>query len=338
MTLGVIGTDFRNSSIQFRELIYFDAEMTAQFLAEVRNSGFIDECVVLSTCNRVEIYFVAQEYRRALDWIIAHLAELHGLDSDLLAKGLTARQDDDMVHHLFRVVSGLESMVLGENEILGQIKAAYQVATEHQITGPYLNKLFQKCVGLGKRVREETGVSKGAYSVSSIAVDQIRQNCPEFFGQRLLIVGAGTMAIRALKKLDALGHPDLTITNRTKRSADRLAEQFGIASVALDETLVDVSTYDILLVATGAKSYILDAVHFSKSTYVVDLGMPRNVDPAVEALDHVTLVPVDGLLAIANRNLETRQRAYEPILHIIAEEQSDFVRWMSFRHQLCVSG
>ena len=338
MTIGVIGTDFRNSSLQFRELIYFDTDSKKQFLSDAKHASVIDECVVLSTCNRVEVYFRSSNLDEAMAWIYRRLAANNQLDESLLKSGLSFYADDDAIHHLFRVVSGLESMVLGEDEILGQVKIAYQLAVDFGQTGAYLNKLFQKSIRLGKRVREETAVSKGAYSVSSIAVDQIRLDCPEFFGQRILIVGTGTMAVRALKKLHVLGHNDITLTNRTRSSAERFIDQFDVSVISFELALHSLSDYDIVLMATGSKDPLCDQTHFpgTKPIYVVDLGMPRNVDPAVDSLDHVTIIPVDGLLEIANRNIDARRQAYEPIMGIINEESDDYLRWVRYRQESCV--
>ena len=206
-----------------------------------------------------------------------------------------------------------------------------------QLTGPYLNKLFQASIALGKRVREETGIANGVYSISSIAVDQLRQHNLEFFGQSVLVIGAGTMARRAVKKMVAIGHPAVTLTNRTDTTGQVLASDLGVAYLPWDAALSALDAYPNILVAVGAKQpVIVPAMITQTPLTIIDLGMPRNVHPDVDQQAGVSVTLVDDLMDIANRNVAARKQAYGDVEKHMQEQRLDYQRWEAYRHTAAV--
>ena len=228
-------------------------------------------------------------------------------------------------------------MVFGENEILTQVKEAHQRCADHKVTGSLLNKIFLSAISTGKRVRTETEVSRGAYSVSSIAVEAIRDTYLDYFGRKILIVGTGTMGRRVAKKLSALGHPDTYITNRTQDKADQLAEELDIISVSYDTVFDQAQEYDIMICATSTKQYIFYPSHFDipeKSHYIIDLGLPRNVDPEVASLDNMDVITVTGLKNTADKNVQKRKGELSKIKVIIEDEIHKLRQWADYREKL----
>ncbi|MBD98092.1 glutamyl-tRNA reductase [bacterium] len=326
MEIGVLGTDFRQTPIAMREQLCMDPELRDRQLQNLRKQAGFSECVFLTTCNRVELYVAAPDIQSCLKrlktvWV--------GDTSDV---GVHAYYHDVAIEHLFSVTSGLKSMVLGESEILGQVKQAYQQAANAQLTGPYLNKLFQSSIALGKRVREETGIAQGVYSISSIAVDQFRDNNLEFFGEAVLVIGAGTMARRAVKKMVAIGHSFVTLTNRTESTGEVLAAELGVAYVPWESAFTNINHYPNVLVAVGAKTPVIIPDMITRtSMMIIDLGMPRNVHSDVDQRPGVSVTLVDDLTTIANRNVSARKQAYGDVEMHMQEQRLEYQRWVAYR-------
>ena len=330
MEIGVLGTDFRQTPIAMREQLCMDPEMRDHELCQWRDQVGFSECVLLATCNRIELYVAAPDIQACLK----RLKTAWVGDGDV---SMHAYYHDVAIDHLFAVASGLKSMVLGESEILGQVKQAYQHAVDAQLTGPYLNKLFQSSIALGKRVREETGIANGVYSISSIAVDQLRQHNLEFFGQSVLVIGAGTMARRAVKKMVAIGHPAVTLTNRTAATGRALATDLGVAYTPWDAALSALDTYPNILIAVGAKQpVIVPAMITQTPRTIIDLGMPRNVHPDVDQQAGVSVTLVDDLMEIANRNVAARKQAYGDVEVHMHEQRLEYQRWAAYRQTAAV--
>ena len=324
MQLGIIGTSFKESSIETREQLRYSKKT----LADILETTACTEYVLLSTCNRIELYIVAPvaDIRPILAYINTHWHN----------HALTRLTQSDCVQHLFAVASGLDSMVIGESEILGQVKQAYETAVAQQTTGPYLNKLFQASIAIGKKVRDQTGIATGVYSVSSIAVNQLRQDNLEFFGQNILIIGAGIMARRALKKLVAIGHTKVYITNRTAKTGQALAAEGGVQFVPFESALATLASYQAIILATAAQRPIVtpDILPKDHKLTLVDLGMPRNVDPQSAKYDAITLIIVDDLLDIANHNVAVRYQAYDMAKALLYKQEQAYWDWVSYRQTL----
>jgi len=333
MDIALLGINHTQTEIKNFEPIFLNHEGKKEFRGRIANSDLIDECVVLTTCNRVEFYFSATDLPKAAKEIINLLSIQKSLDPTKIKELLTLYTATDATQHLFEVACGIQSMVLGENEILGQIKDSYDNAFKQQLTGPLLNKCFQTAINVGKRARSETTISRGAYSVSSIAIEALRQTYLDYFGKSICIIGTGTMGSRCLKKLVALGHPDITITNRTNASAKKLADEHGVNYLDYDTAFSQLASFDVIISAIAVRQPVIFADHLNleTSTLLIDLGLPRNVDPNLEATKTISLVNVDGLKEIASKNIHRRQGELTRVQSIIEEELQDFFKWHSFR-------
>tara|TARA_A100001015_G_scaffold34729_1_gene38453 strand:+ start:110 stop:1123 length:1014 start_codon:yes stop_codon:yes gene_type:complete len=330
MDIGLLGINHTQTAIKNFESIFLNKEGKLLFREAVKSSHVIDECVVLTTCNRVEFYFVTNNFEKATEWIISRLVYQKNVDKKFVESLLKFYSSSDTIQHLFHVTAGVESMVVGENEILSQVKDAYDEALKQKLTSGLLNKCFQSAIASGKRVRAETEISRGAYSVSSIAIDAIRQTKLDYFGASILIVGMGTMGRRCLKKLHALAHPSITLCNRTLDVAKRLSVEYETGLLEYGELALSINQYDIVITAITERKPIIFSKNFDDrlNYLLVDLGLPRNVDPQCEENENITLINVDGLKEIATKNVKRRQGELAKVELIIEDEISRFNDWI----------
>jgi glutamyl-tRNA reductase len=294
--------------------------------------------VVLSTCNRAEIYGVV-ESDAAREAIAHFFSEYHGIDHSRVEGHLYRHEDGEAARHLFRVAAGLDSLVIGEPQILGQVKAAFATAREHRATGPFLNRLFQSAFAAGKRVRAETALGEGAVSVSSAAIALARKILGDLRERSVLILGAGEMARLTGIHLRAQQVRHFAIANRTPQAAEALAAQVGGRAIpwsALDTAL---GSADIVITATGAATPVLDCGRIervmrhrrTRPLFVIDIAVPRNVDPAAGELDQVFLYNIDDLRTVVTENLARRSTEVERAEAIVAEEVNRFTSWLESR-------
>jgi len=334
MNVYLFGTSYKFTPIKDFEPIYINKHCVKDFYKDT-SFKIIQEIAILSTCNRFECYVIADDEDGAFDELCYAISVFNSVSLDTTKTLMTGLRALDPVDHLFSVASGIESMVFGENEILTQVKDSQYIAQEASVSGAYLNKLFQSAVACGKRVRSETQISKGAYSVSSIAIEAIREKIFDYFGRSILIIGAGTMGGRAIKKLYALGHPDIFLTNRTLEKAQALGDGMDITVVPFEEALSHMGRYDIIITATGTKTPILTKDHFKEkqAQLIIDLGVPRNVNVDGSDMDVVT---VGGLKEIADKNIMKRKSSLDNVLTIIKEEIAKLAQWVDYK-QRCVN-
>ncbi len=317
MNLLVVGSSFQNTPIAVREKLAFDGNKLPAALAAI-NSRYGYEVVILSTCNRVEIYTAraAAHVPPALDILAGFLADFHQMPVTNLRDHLYDQTNADAVRHLFRVVASLDSMIVGEGQIAGQVKRAYEAAHEQATAGPALHALFQHAHQVAKRVRTETGIARGHVSVSSVAVDYVRQVFDHFNDKTILVIGAGKMGELTLKHLRELKPRRILVTNRSPAKATEVAQ--GCAGQAvpweqLDDALLQA---DIVLSTTGAPEPIMTRRRFdavlarrSQGTMVIlDIAVPRDFDPRIHDGDRACLFNIDDLQQIRARTLEDRQR------------------------------
>ena len=333
MGIGLLGVDHTVVDITHMEPIFLNKDGKQAFRERVLESDIISEFVVLTTCNRIEFYFVSDDFDEGKMWIVQNLSDQKQVDQDLVTTLLKSYNAEQTIQHLFEVSSGVQSMVFGENEILTQVKDAYEDSLSQKLTGPLLNKCFQMAIAVGKRVRTETGISRGAYSVSSIAVDAVRQKRLDYFGKSILIIGMGTMGRRCLTKLHALGHPDITIANRTESTADSLASQFDVRVLPFNDLDHNVGKFDIIISAITTKKPLLSETYFvkDKKYLTVDLGLPRNVDESLHQWGNIDLVNVEGLKEIAQANVRKRQAELSKVEFIIDDEMNRFKHWLTHK-------
>lgn len=329
MNLRAVGCNFQTAPVELREKLAFDAEKQARAVVELA-ARYDAEAVVLSTCNRVELYVAP----RAAGFDAAQfLAEVHSLSPSVVAPLLYEHLDVAAVRHLGRVAASLDSLIVGEGQIAGQVKQAFEQAQLLGTTGPLLNALFPHALRTAKRVRTETGIAKGHVSVSSVAVDYVRQVFDHFDDKTVLVIGAGKMGRLTLKHLQALKPKRILVTNRSPQKAIEVAALCGGQSIAweqLDDTLV---TADIVLSTTGAPEPIMPRSRFeakvlprmTHTMVVLDIAVPRDFDPAIHDGDRVCVFNIDDLTRVREQTIATRHRHLAPAEAIVEAEVRRFV-------------
>ena len=335
MKIGLLGTNHKKITIKDLEPIYIGKEDAALFITQLPHDSPIQECVILNTCNRLEFYFVAENHTEALSFLKQEIASFKQTSSQVINQLLDYQSGDEATQHLFRVTSGLESMVLGENEVLAQVKEAYQRSKALNQTQKILNKVFQTAIAIGKRVRTETTISRGAYSVSSIGIEAIRETILDYFGCRILINGMGAMGLRSLKKLHALGHPNITLCNRTFSTAETLAKEHNCQVLAIEQLPKKARDFDIIISTASVKEHCLSVVDFNQTystSLIVDLGLPRNIDPQLEEKTSIKVITVEGLKDIASQNGQKRKAECHAAETIIQEDAKKLMKWAAYKH------
>lgn len=316
MPVLVAGLSHRTSPVELRERFAFGDPVLADALQLLRSQGHAEEAVVVSTCNRVEIYVAAEPGEpAALDGLRRFLLE-HAKHEGPLTEEIYTLAEPQSIEHLFRVVSGLDSMVLGETEILGQVKKAYDTALKLGSTGGRLNKVFQRAFNVAKQIRTETMIQRGTVSVASVAVDLAGKIFDTLKNCTVMVLGAGDTSEKAAKALLSRGARRLIVANRTLERAQTLAAELGGEAVAFDrwpETSVEV---DIIVSSTAATEYVIDRPRLEplmkerryRPLLLVDIAVPRDIDPAVNFLENVYVYNIDDLHAIADDSMQQRRQ------------------------------
>jgi glutamyl-tRNA reductase len=340
MHLLLIGISHRTASVELRERVDFQARGLEAALRALAARGLARETAVLSTCNRAELYVECELLESAREDLVRFISEFHGIDGGELRPHMYERVDLDVARHLFRVAAGLDSLVVGEPQILGQVKEAHAAATSAQTVGPILNRLFHCSFGTGKRVRTETALGSGAVSVGFTAVALARKIFGGLKGRNVLVVGAGEMGKLTALHMKSQGVHRVTIVSRTMTHAARAAEAVGGASAApweeLDELL---SGSDIVITATGAAAPILTKAHIetvmrprrSRPLFIIDIALPRDVEAAAGEIEQVFLYNIDDLQATVQENLARRSNEVARAEAIVAEEVDKFNVWLRSR-------
>jgi glutamyl-tRNA reductase len=339
MHLIVVGLSHRTAPVELRERVDFQgrAESALRALAA---RGSTDEAVVLSTCNRAELYAVCQDSAAARADLASFMSDFHGVDPVQLAPHVYDFRDLDAARHLLRVASGLDSLVVGEPQILGQVKEAHMLATGAQTVGPVLNRLFHSSFAAGKRVRSETGLASGAVSVSYAAVALARKIFGDLAGRNVLVVGAGEIGKLTAQHLKSQGVQQVTIVSRTMAHAVRTAEAIGGASAApWEEMNAALGASDIVITATGAGAIVLTKAHvdgvmrqrLNRPLFIIDIAVPRDVEPAAGEIEQVFLYNIDDLQATVRENLARRASEVLRAEAIVGEEVGRFNAWLRSR-------
>jgi len=336
MSLVVVGINHRTAPVEVRERVVFEPARIPEALQQLRNLPDVHETVIVSTCNRTELYCVAENLGQAElgDW----LQRYHGLGVTL-HQSLYHHGEDKAVTHAFSVASGLDSMVLGEPQILGQLKDAYRLAQEAGTTGPVLNRLFQSAFSVAKRVRTETKIGANAVSVASAAVAMARTVFASFDNRTALLVGAGETVALAARHLYADGLRRMIIANRSVDRARELAAEFHGFAIGLDEIPNHLKEADIVVASTAAPHSIITR-HMTEQAlrarkrrpmFMVDIAVPRDIDADVAELEDVYLFTVDDLQSVVNENLEGRRQAAREAGALIDAEVERFAHLLRTR-------
>ncbi len=333
MEILCLGLSHRTAPIELRERFAISEGHLGELSSQLAAHPDLGESVVVSTCNRVEFYVATPSPSRGFDALHAILSE-RGMapEGDAFFRRLT----EDGVRHLFRVVSGLDSMVLGETEILGQVKKAYQSAQGSRSTSRLLNKLFQRAFNVAKEVRTRTNITRGSVSVGSAAVELAERIFGKLSACHVMILGAGEMSELTAGALQARGVKSIFVANRSHERAVSLAERMGGKAVRFEEWTREFSEVDILIGSTAAPHHVLTrkqlepvmAVRRQRPLFCIDLAVPRDIDPEVNALDGVYLYDIDSLQAIANQSLEVRRGELVRCEALIEKHVGEFTDWL----------
>jgi glutamyl-tRNA reductase len=341
--LFLLGVSHRTAPVDLRERLDFSSRDVGAAVEALATQCSATESVVLSTCNRSEIYAVSTDPTRTRDELVTFLSEYHQLPRDVFVPHLFAHGDMAAARHLFRVAAGLDSLVVGEPQILGQVKDAFQAAAERHCTGPLLNKTFTWAFGVGKRVRTETTLGEGAVSVSFAAVALARKIFGRLDGRRVLVVGAGEISALTAQHLRSQGVAEIVITSRTAAHADALAATVGGRTVPWADMRQAMAHADIVITATGSQRPIISREDVQAVTgrrqraeplFIIDVAVPRDVDPDVSEIEQVFLYNVDDLQGIVQENLARRGAEIARAEAIVAEEVARFTVWQRSRRAI----
>jgi glutamyl-tRNA reductase len=332
VSLVVVGLNHRTAAVDLLERMTVSPSGLPKALHSLAEREHLAEVVLLSTCNRTEVYTRTTRFHDGIDDVRHFLAECSGVDPDALAEQLYTYHDDAAVAHLFGVAAGLDSMIIGEGEILGQVREAWQVAEREGATGQLLSRTFRHAVEVGKRARTETGISRHAVSISSAAVALAGERLGSLSGRRVMLLGAGDVGEGMAIALAGAGVGEIVVANRSAARARQLAARVHGRAVSLDEVVDTLVTCDVLLASTGAPGTLIErgdmeevmARRDNRALLIVDVAVPRDVDPGVGQVFGVTLLDIDDLRALGEASLEARRAEVGKVRVIITDELDRF--------------
>ena len=317
----------KKARVPLMEAVSFKDKRNA--LIEIRSMDNVDECVLLQTCNRIELYVISKKSENIAKMICEYLAKRSGTMAEETVKAIEFSLNQDALRHILRVTSGLESMVIGEDQIINQVWDAYLEAESTKAVGPVLKHLFNRAVSVGRRVRSETGINKGAVSIGSVAVELAGSLLGNFEGKKVLVMGAGETGTLVAKALARRCLNPIFIANRTYDRAVKLAEALSGKAVKFDMLEEALTDADVVICATSAPHYLLTKNviseiikqrHNQNDLIIIDISNPRNVEKSVQDVERVKLHNIDDLQIIAEKNKEERQKSVEKASKIIDEE------------------
>jgi len=328
MPIVVVGLSHRTAPVPVRELFAFGETEIPSVLQKLRDTRLAEEAVILSTCNRVEIYAatpleLGRAFQSLREFLCKSRSYLEPLDREIYGFG-----EPQSLEHLFKVACGLDSMVLGETEILGQLKKAYMLALKHQHTGGRLNKAFQKAFHTAKLIRTGTNIQRGSTSVGSVAVELAMKIFDALSDRRVMVIGAGDTSEKTARALWSRGARSILVSNRSFDRAEALARELGGCAVPFERWADEFSRIDIVISSTSAPGYILDRAKLepllrrrgNQPLLLIDIAVPRDIEPEVNELDNVYLYNIDDLQAIANDSLQQRQKEIARCEQVIREK------------------
>jgi glutamyl-tRNA reductase len=331
-----IGVSHKTAPVEIRERLALSDARVAEFLRELRGAAEIQEAVAISTCNRTELYLVVSDPVEAESTALAMLARHAGIRPTALAGAIYSHHNCDAARHLYRVTSGLESMIVGEAEIQGQVKRAYDTALSRETVGPLTNHLFKSALATGKRVRTDTAIGERRISLSSVAVMLACELLGDLDGREVIIIGTGEMGELAARALADNGGRTLFVSTRRRDRAASLAQRYGGGSVSFDELPHALQRADVLVAATASPHALIEARELTdvmaarggRPMLLIDLAVPRDIDPECGEIDGVSLYDIDDLQAVVARNRQVRQAEARKAEGIIEEEIQHFAHWL----------
>lgn len=336
MHILVIGLNYKTAPVEIRERLTFNESDLLDAIKKLNAKKSILENIILSTCNRTEIYAVVDQLHTGRYYIKEFLSEWFGLEQEEFSPYLFVYEEDGAVEHLFNVTCGLHSMVLGETQILGQVRSSFMLAQEEGTTGTVFNHLFKQAITLAKRGHSETDIGANAVSVSYAAVELAKKIFGSLDNKHVLIFGAGKMGELAAQNLHGNGVKKVTVINRTFDKAKELANRFGGDAKTTDELQRSLADADILISSTGAKDFVIskemmvqvEKMRKGKPLFMVDIAVPRDLDPKIAEIENVFLYDIDDLEGIVEANLQERKKAAAKINLMIEKEIVEFKQWL----------
>jgi len=337
MKVFVVGLNHKIADVDVREKLAFNGPKLVEGLIKFKELPEVQEAIILSTCNRVELYANVNDAKIASESTKTFLSEFHNLNRGSLDNALYIYDDINAIRHIFRVASSLDSMVVGEPQILGQLKDAFELALTKKTTGILLNKLMKKAISVAKRVRTDTRIAENAVSISFAAVELAKKIFTDLSRRVFMLLGAGEMAELAARHLIGSGVKEVLVSNRTYERACELASEFNGRPVKFDDFIQEMVRTDIIICSTGAPHYIITKSQMQKvmkerkqrQVFIIDISVPRNIDPEINGLDNVYLYNVDDLRGVVDANMFERQKEAEKAEKIIEEELETFLKWQS---------
>lgn len=337
MNILVVGLNHRTADVDVREKLAFNGPKLEEGLLRIKELPAIEEAIILSTCNRVEIYADVKGHEDASETLTTFLSEFHNLDRTALKKSLYFLKGEDAVRHIFRVSASLDSMVVGEPQILGQMKDAFDFALQKKTTGMLLNRLMKKAISVAKRIRTETKIAENAVSISFAAVELARKIFTDLSEKSFMLLGAGDMAELAARHMMNFNVREVIVVNRTFERGCELANEFNGRAVRFEDFLKEMVHADIIICSTNAPAYVLRREDMqrvmkdrrNKPVFIIDISVPRNIDPEINNIDNVYLYDVDDLQGVVEENIMERKKEAEMAEAIIQEEIAAFQKWIS---------
>ncbi len=335
MQLAIVGLSHKTAPVEIREMLAFDSDALRTALTSLVSREEVSEAMILSTCNRVEVVAESPDDR----FIREFLCDFHRVPADAVSSHLYSFRNADAIRHVFRVASSLDSMMVGEPQILGQVKEAYRIATDVGTVGMHLSALMNRAFAVAKKVRNETGISQAAVSVSYAAVELARKIFGNLSGKTVMIIGASKMGELAAKHLKRAGVSSVLVTNRTFEKAVEMAQVFEGAAIPFEHFIDHIDRADIVISSTGAPHFIINKtlaeqiIHRRKNKpmFFIDIAVPRDIDPAVNEIDNAFLYDIDDLQQVIDSNLKERMKEASRAEEIIDLEVQAFCSKMQSR-------
>jgi len=331
----LLGLNHKTASVQVRECIAFTADETERALAQLKDHPVIGEAVLFSTCNRIELLMAIDDHEAGVATAKGFLADFKKVPLDQFADALYTYRGDEAVRHTFQVASSLDSMVVGEPQILGQMKEAYRQATLKSTSGVILNKLLHRTFFVAKKVRTETGIGDHAVSISYAAIELGKKIFGDLEGKPVMLIGAGEMAELAVEHLIRNRAGAITVANRTFERGVELANRFSGTAIRFEEIIDSIQNVDIVISSTGATDYVLRKPQIKQAMksrrnrrlFFIDIAVPRDIDPEINRINNAYVYDIDDLKGIVDENIEDRNREAMKARRIIDEAVIGFRRW-----------
>ena len=340
MKVVVVGLNHKTAEVEIRERFSFSESQSMEALKRLITLEDMLECMLLSSCNRTEIYVVVENEKKALEEIIQFFGDLRGVEVDLYSSSLYCYCGRDAVNHIFKVAASLDSMIVGEPQILGQVKDAYSMATKVKTAGKWLHVLMHNAFRAAKEIRTHTGIAKNAVSVGFAGVELAKKIFDDLSEKTVIVIGAGEMGELTVKHLVSHGVKDILVANRTFSRAEELADKVNGVPIGFDELHGKLSKVDIIISSTGSREPIITEMHVKsimrerrhKPMFFIDIAVPRDIDEAVGGIDNVYLYNIDDLQTVVEKNIQERLKEVKHAQAYIEQGIEDFFAWASVQN------